>query len=47
MLERALSVGLGSQSTFYSQFRKQTGMTPTVWRDKGEGWPEGGGTVDA
>jgi len=22
-------------------------MTPTVWRDKGEGWPEGGETADA
>lgn len=47
MLDIALSVGFSSQSTFYSQFRKQTGMTPTVWRDKGEGWPEGGETVDA
>jgi len=47
MLDIALSVGFSSQSTFYSQFRKQTGMTPTVWRDKGEGWPEGGETADA
>lgn len=34
MLDIALSVGFSSQSTFYSQFRKQTGLTPTAYRQQ-------------
>lgn len=35
MLDIALSVGFSSQSTFYNQFRKATGTTPTAFRDSG------------
>lgn len=34
MLDIALSVGFNSQSTFYSQFRKLTGVTPTTYRQQ-------------
>ncbi|MDY0005238.1 MAG: helix-turn-helix transcriptional regulator [Spongiibacteraceae bacterium] len=32
MLDIALSVGFSSQSTYYNQFKKLTGMTPTTFR---------------
>jgi AraC-like DNA-binding protein len=34
MLDIALSVGFSSQSTFYQQFRKATGTTPTAYREQ-------------
>lgn len=34
MLDIALSVGFSSQSTFYNQFKRLTGTTPTAFRDE-------------
>jgi AraC-like DNA-binding protein len=34
MLDIALSVGFSSQSTFYHQFKKLTGVTPTSYREQ-------------
>jgi AraC-like DNA-binding protein len=34
MLDIALSVGFSSQSTFYNQFKRATGVTPTAYREQ-------------
>lgn len=36
ILDVALAVGFSNQSTFYSQFKKLTGMTPVAYRSKAE-----------